>query len=117
MIGMQSPELNNLSQASIFALPKFDAEKEMRMLQNLWTKRCSVGDSPPLICRSPQPSQDFTEIIDSSERSFFENDSDSEDDEVSNKRYVPQSTRIIVVNHGNVDEEVAVDHFLLSDEH
>jgi hypothetical protein len=92
IIDIRSPELNNLSQASVFALPKFDAEKEMRMLQNLWTKRCSIGDPPPLICRSPQLSQDITEIVDSSERSFFESDSDSEDEEVSNKRYVPQLT-------------------------
>ena len=35
----------------------------MKILQNLWTKRCSVGD-PPLICRSPQQSQDLLEIPD-----------------------------------------------------
>ena len=60
----------------------------MKILQNLWTKRCSIGD-PPLICRSPQQSQNALEVPDSAhERSFFESDSDSEDEEVSVKRFV-----------------------------
>ena len=60
----------------------------MKILQNLWTKRCSMGD-PPLICRSPQQSSDHLEVPDTTqERSFFESDSDSEDEEVSVKRLV-----------------------------
>lgn len=60
----------------------------MKILQNLWTKRRSIGD-PPLICRSPQQSLEPLEIQDSTEeRSFFESESDSEDEEVSTKRLV-----------------------------
>ena len=85
-----TPEFNNLSEVSIFALPKFDPEKEMRILQNLWSKRCSIGDPQPLICRSPRTSH---EIVDdggdrSQERSFFETDSDSDDEENSVRRFV-----------------------------
>jgi hypothetical protein len=86
----QSPEFNDCSQASIFALPKFNPEKEMKMLQNLWTKRCSSGeDPPPLICRSTRPSEDISDVADPSpERSFFESDSDTEDEEAYSKRYI-----------------------------
>ena len=54
----------------------------MRVLQNLWSKRCST-DAPPLICRSTgNPQQDLHDPDDASEeRSFFETDSDSEEEE------------------------------------
>jgi len=85
----RTPEFNNLSQVSVFALPKFDPEKEMRMLQNLWSKRCSIGDPQPLICRASRPSQEVVEDRDdpTPEKSFFETDSDSEDEEFAAKRF------------------------------
>ena len=80
-------EFHNLSQVSVFALPKFDPEKEMKTLQNLWSKRCSK-DPPPLICRSPFPPQDIQDLHSTNEeRSFFESDSDSEDEEVNPRRF------------------------------
>lgn len=67
----------------------------MRTLQNLWSKRCSLGESPPLICRSPSPTQDIPEVDDpTSERSFFESDSDSDDEEASSKRFFSPSILI-----------------------
>ena len=83
---MPTPEFNDLAQASIFALPKFDPEKEMRTLQNLWIKRGSTDDPPPLICRPQRPSQDDFPDDPAQERSFFESDSDS-DEEASIKWY------------------------------
>ena len=78
-------EFSNLSEASIFALPKFDPEKEMRILQNLWSKRCSPSNQP-LICRSLYPAA--SQISDDSPRarSFFESDSESDEEEAPTKR-------------------------------
>jgi hypothetical protein len=80
-------EFSDLSQVSIFALPRFDPEKEMRTLQNLWSKRNS-GSGVPLIFRT-EPQEPITEQLSdtSIERSYFESDSDSDEDEYA-KRFV-----------------------------
>jgi hypothetical protein len=80
IIDLRVTEFNNLSQASIFCLPRFNPEKELKTLQNLWSKRCSLEPQPHLLpsSRSPIPAEPI-------ERSFFESDSDSEDE--SKKRY------------------------------
>ena len=60
----------------------------MRILQNLWSKRCSTDDRPTLICRSSkaEPVQDFTDCDETChERSFFESDSESEDEDTYEK--------------------------------
>ena len=105
----RTPEFNNLSQVSVFALPKFDPEKEMRMLQNLWSKRCSTGDPQPLICRTTPEIVDDGE--DPQERSFFETDSDSEDEEVAARKFVFHVIGLIVGNRGSWDEGTVVGHF------
>lgn len=80
--------MNDLTKASIFSLPRFDPEKEMRMLQNLWSKRGSLVESP-LILRSSRQLQSPSRGTDKSqERSFFESDTDDEDEDYS-KRYPP----------------------------
>ncbi len=119
VVADRTPEFSDYSQASIFALPKFDPEKEMKMLQNLWKNRCSNGDPPPLICRSPQPSPESREVPDpTQDRSFFESDSDCEDEEVSAKRFVTFFTALLmVVNPGNFDVEVVVVHSQHCDVH
>jgi Fe-S-cluster containining protein len=105
----RTPEFNNLSQVSIFALPKFDPEKEMRMLQNLWSKRCSIGDPQPLICRTTQEIVDDGD--DPQERSFFETDSDSEDEEVAARKFISHVMGLIVGDRGSWDEGTVVAHF------
>ena len=88
-------EFSNLTNASVFALPKFNPEKEMRILQNLWTKRSlEIGDSPPLIHRSSftasstnipeEPGVPEVNV----ERSYFESDTETEDENDSMKRYI-----------------------------
>ena len=112
LVEERTPEFSDYLQASIFARPKFNPETEMKKLQNLWKKRCSNGDPPPLICRSPQQSPESLQTPDpTQDRSFFESDSDSEDEEVSAKRFVDfLPTLLIVVNPGNVDVKVVVVH-------
>jgi Fe-S-cluster containining protein len=105
----RTPEFNNLSQVSIFALPKFDPEKEMRMLQNLWSKRCSIGDPQPLICRTTHEIVDDGD--DPQERSFFETDSDSEDEEVGARKSISHVMGLIAGNRGSWDEGTVVAHF------
>jgi hypothetical protein len=79
-------EVNDLTKASIFSLPRFDPEKEMRMLQNLWSKRGSLV-VPPLILCSPRHLQSPSLATGScQERSFFESDSDDDEDEDYSKR-------------------------------
>ena len=79
-IDLRITEFSDLSQASIFSLPKFDPEQELKTLQSLWSKRSCLESRNLLTCsRSP--------IVDEQpEQSFFENDSEDEDE--SPKRYV-----------------------------
>jgi hypothetical protein len=82
-------EVKNISQASVFSLPKFDPEREMRKLQNLWTRRGSILLSP-ILRRSPSPRPRAFGSFESEERrevSFFEDDSESDcDDEIMMRR-------------------------------
>jgi len=87
-------EFSNLTNASVFALPKFNPDKEMRILQNLWTKRSlEIGDSPPLIHRSSfaspsthSPDESIAPQV-NVERSYFESDTETDDDNDTMKRY------------------------------
>jgi hypothetical protein len=79
-------EFSDLSQVSIFSLPRFDPEKEIRTLQNLWSKRNSTSICP-FIFRPESPEDTIDQKSDSSiERSFFESDSDTDDEELISKR-------------------------------
>ena len=86
MIDMRVTEFNDLSQASIFCLPRFNPEKELKTLQNLWSRRGSLGPPPHLLPSSKSPI-----LAEPTERSFFESDSDSEED--SKKRYCSWGAR------------------------
>jgi hypothetical protein len=79
-IDLRITEFSDLSQASIFSLPKFNPEQELKKLQSLWSKRSCLESQNLLTCsRSP--------IVDEQpEQSFFEND--SEDENESPRRYV-----------------------------
>ena len=80
-------DFNDLTKASVFSLPRFDPEKEMRMLQNLWSKRGSLA-VPPLIYRSSRhlqsPSSQRSDHV-HQERSFFESDTDTDDEDYSKR--------------------------------
>lgn len=77
--------MNDISKASVFRLPVFDPEKEMQKLKDLWKKRWpNESLSPPMIVRYAPRS-----MAKVPEPSFFESDSDSEDEEVSPKWYLP----------------------------
>jgi chorismate mutase len=80
-------EFTDLSQASIFSLPRFDPERELRMLQNLWLKR-RANDPPPLVIRSTEITEEVDDHVSdtSTERSFFESDSDEDDEETTPKK-------------------------------
>jgi len=80
------------------------------MLQNLWSKRCSISEPQPLICRTTQEIDDDGD--DPKERSFFETDSDSEDEEeVVARKFISHVTGLIVGNHGSWDGGTVVVHF------
>jgi len=59
-------EVKDISQASVFSLPKYDPDKELRKLQKLWSRRGSILLSP-LLCPSPSPRQQSTENNESDE--------------------------------------------------
>jgi hypothetical protein len=80
-IDLRVTEFNDLSQASIFCLPRFNPERELKTLQNLWSRRCSLGPPPPHLL----PSSKSPILAEPTERSFFESDSESEEE--SKRRY------------------------------
>jgi hypothetical protein len=59
----------------------------MQRLQNLWTKRFSISDHPmPVICRNlPHETESVLSSEDVCERSFFESDSEEENEEVPSR--------------------------------
>jgi hypothetical protein len=76
--------MNDISKVSVFRLPVFDPEKEMQKLKDLWKKRWpNESLSPPVIARYAPRSK--TRVP---EPSFFESDSDSEDEAVSPRSYL-----------------------------
>ena len=77
-VDIKSLEFNDIANASIFSVPKVDSTKQMKILQNLWTKRHSQDLDPR---RQSQGSEQST-----LERSFFESDSEDEDGEDSKRR-------------------------------
>lgn len=81
---VDTTDFSDLTKASIFSLPRFDPDKEMRMLQSLWSKRVTFGVTP-LIHRASGQVRPSSQGIDKApqERSFFESDSDDEDEEHS----------------------------------
>lgn len=86
----RTPEVKNIAQASIFSLPKFDPEREMRKLQSLWTQRGALILSP-LFRRSTSPRKQMVEpptlnLSGRREVSFFEEDSEIEDEDVSSRK-------------------------------
>ena len=87
----RTPEVKNIAQASIFSLPKFDPEREMRKLQSLWTRRGALILSP-LFRRSTSPRQQMLgpSMLNLSggrrEVSFFEEDSETEDEDASSRK-------------------------------
>ena len=101
-------EFRNLTNASIFALPKFNLDKEMRLLQNLWTKRSlEIGDSPPFIYPT-SPLIDVSDLKElqvagsNFERSYFESDTETDDENDASKRYLALflCENLIVEEHG-----------------
>ena len=89
-IELTSPELNDISQVSVFSLPVFDPEKEMAKLRALWKKKWSEESlSPPLIFTS-RPRSCAVLPVKLPEPSFFESDSESEDEELPPQWYFGQ---------------------------
>jgi hypothetical protein len=86
-IDMRITEFSDLTQASVFSLPKFDPEQELRKLQSLWSKR-SCLEARNFLTSSRSPIFDKLQ-----EQSFFENDSEDEDE--SPKRYADLRTWLI----------------------
>ena len=81
-------DFNDLTKASVFSLPRFDPQKEMQKLQNLWSKRGTLGAPPPLINRSSlQIKSPSPRVPDKApqERSFFESDTDTDDEDYSKR--------------------------------
>jgi hypothetical protein len=77
--------VNDISKASVFRLPVFDPEKEMQKLKDLWKKRWpNESLSPPVMVRYA-PRSKAAKVP---EPSFFESDTDSEDEEVSPRWYI-----------------------------
>jgi hypothetical protein len=111
-------EFSDLSQVSIFSLPRFDPEREMRTLQNLWSKRNSNTESLcPVMLRSESPQDISGQSSDSSfEKSFFESDSDSDDEDVNSKRLV-YFLSLTSGNHGRLLVEMVVVRFRRYDGH
>jgi len=86
-IELTSPDLNDISQVSVFRLPVFDPEKEMIKLRALWKKKWAEERlSPPLILTT-RPRFHAVRPAKLPEPSFFESDSESEDGELPPEWY------------------------------
>lgn len=110
--GKPATEFGDLSKVSIFSLPKFDLEKEIKMLQCLWSKRWPHLSSVSVLCRRSRLPEDLCRyVINEKESSFFETDSESEKEESNWGRYYLGRSRLIVVNNPESDVLVVTAHF------
>lgn len=85
-VELTSPDLKDIAKVSVFRLPVFDPEKEMAKLRMLWKKKWPEESLSPPLMLPIRPRSDGLLRTRLPEPSFFESDSESEDEEFSLKR-------------------------------